>query len=247
MAARSDKVADPVLAEELLMARRGQAYFSRKLNELTDEEFDAPSLLPGWGRRHVVAHVGLGARAFTRLTEWAATGTPTPVYVSLTERNEEIHFSATLPVGALRNLSAHAAVHLNVEWRDLESEAWSNPVRLPNGNVVPVSDTVWMRAREVWVHAADLGNGGTFEQFPAEVVDALIVDALGSWKTPGLDLPSVILKPTDREDSFSFEGSGQATLITGRAWQLAKWATGRGDEGVLGADGRPPMTAPRWR
>ena len=48
MPARTDNVTDPVLAAQLLIARRGQAYFSRKLHALADEEFDQPSLLNGW-------------------------------------------------------------------------------------------------------------------------------------------------------------------------------------------------------
>jgi len=34
MPARTDNVSDPILAAQLLVARRGQAYFSRKLHTL---------------------------------------------------------------------------------------------------------------------------------------------------------------------------------------------------------------------
>ena len=118
MAARTDLVTDPAVIEGLLLARRGQAYYSRALSRLSDADFDGPSLLAGWDRRHLIAHVGLNARALTRLVEWAATGVETPMYASATQRAEEIDFSATLPVQALRNLSDHAAIHLTVEWRD---------------------------------------------------------------------------------------------------------------------------------
>ncbi|MDQ2624405.1 MAG: maleylpyruvate isomerase family mycothiol-dependent enzyme, partial [Actinomycetota bacterium] len=119
MGARTDRTSDPRILEALLHARRGQAYFSRKLAELRNDELDGPSLLAGWSRRHVVAHVGLNARALTRLTEWAATGVETPMYDSPGARDADIEFSATLPDRALRHLAAHAAVHLDVEWRDL--------------------------------------------------------------------------------------------------------------------------------
>ena len=86
MPARLDQVDDPRLAASLLTARRGTAYFARKLAELGDEEFDAPSLVPGWTRRHVIAHVGYNARALTRLLEWAATGIETPMYAGADQR-----------------------------------------------------------------------------------------------------------------------------------------------------------------
>ncbi|MDF2991493.1 MAG: maleylpyruvate isomerase [Microbacterium sp.] len=169
MGTRTDNVSDPVLAAELLLARRGQAFFSRKVNELRDEEFAAPSLVPGWSRAHVVAHVGYHARAIARLIEATAAGRQVPMYESPGQHANEVDFGATLPVEALRNLVAHAAVHLNVEWRDLPESAWSSAVLLADGSSVPASATAWLRAREVWLRALDLGNGAHLRDLPAEV------------------------------------------------------------------------------
>lgn len=255
MAARTDRTTDPGLRAALLLARRGQAYFSRKLNELRNDELDAPSLVPGWTRRHVVAHVGLNARALTRLTEWAATGVETPMYASREERDEEIELGATLPARALRNLSAHAAVHLNVEWRDLDEDAWRAEVRTAQGRIVPASETVWMRTREVWVHAVDLDNGGDFRHFPPELVDRLLEDVQRLWRSRHEDgaAPLPVLEPTDRSagaDRGRPDGVGAAAgapvRVRGRAADLARWATGRGGADVTTSDGAPVPEPPRW-
>jgi maleylpyruvate isomerase len=248
MPARTDNVTDPALAARLLIARRGQAYYSRKLNELSDDDLDAPSLLPAWNRRQLVAHVGLNARALTRLTEWAATGVETPMYSSPEQRTEEIDFSATLPAQALRNLSDHAAVHLTVEWRDLPEAAWGHVVRTAQGRSVPVSETVWMRAREVWIHAVDLGNGGSFDDFPAEFVDDLLFDILAAWdRRRGTEaIPGFVLDPVDRATDFTSRPGSEPTVLRGTAARLAQWASGRGDEGVQTADGSTVPPAPRW-
>jgi maleylpyruvate isomerase len=246
MGARTDNVTDPNLASRLLTARRGQAYYSRKLNELSDVDLDEPSLLAGWTRRHVAAHVGLNARALTRLTEWAATGIETPMYDSPTQRTEEIEFASTLPPQALRNLSDHAAIHLNVEWRDLPEQAWSNEIRTAQGRIVPVSETVWMRTREVWIHAVDLGNGGTFAHFPAEVIDGLLTDIVAAWdkRRATEDLLDIGLDSTDRETQAP---AGRAVIVRGPAWRLAEWATGRGSgTDLMTAGGAPLPPAPRW-
>ena len=129
MVARTDNVTDPAIRDALLLARRGQARWARALGDLRDDELDEPSLLPGWSRRHVIAHVGFNARAIARLVEWARTGEENPMYASPEQRGEEIDFGATLPADALRNLCAHASIHLNVEWRDLPDRDWSNIVR----------------------------------------------------------------------------------------------------------------------
>lgn len=95
---------------ELTWARRGYAFFARALDALTDAELDAPSLLPGWSRRHVVAHVGYNARALGRLVEWARTGVETPMYPSPQHRDAEIQTGATLPAHALRSQIGRAHV-----------------------------------------------------------------------------------------------------------------------------------------
>src|SRR5699024_8109108 len=109
-------------ATELAWARGGTAYFARKLGGLTDDALIGPSLLPGWNRAALVAHVGYNARALTRLCEWARTGTETPMYASTEQRGAEIERGATLPPRALRHLFSHSEVHLSVEWRDLDDE-----------------------------------------------------------------------------------------------------------------------------
>ncbi|TQL46975.1 maleylpyruvate isomerase [Homoserinimonas aerilata] len=249
MAARTDNVDDPKLAAGLLLARRGTAFFSRKLNELSDSELYEPSLLSGWTRAHLAAHVGYNARALTRLTEWAATGVETPMYSSPEQRNDEIQLGATLSARALRNLSDHAIVHLNVEWRDLPADAWGRQVRTAQGRIVPVSETVWMRTREVWLHAIDLGNGASVRDLPTEFVDRLLPEVVALWKTRGDAVPNLLLRATDRPDlSLRLDDAADAEpeVLTGEAAQLLAWETGRANTGLQLSGGGPVPVAPRW-
>jgi maleylpyruvate isomerase len=249
MPGRTDQVDDPQIRADLLLARRGTAFFSRKLNELSDADLDGPSLLAGWGRRHVVAHVGYNARALTRLTEWAATGIETPMYEP-GQRDEEIAFGATLSPLALRNLSDHAVVHLNVEWRDLPRDAWDAEVRTVQGRTVPVSETVWMRSREVWLHAIDLDNGARMSDLPAEFIDRLLVEIVALWTARGNPVSHLELRPTDR-DSLNIrlddDASEPTKVLSGPAAQLLAWATGRRHHSLL-IDGEtdPIPAASRW-
>lgn len=249
MAARTDRTTDSALHAGLLLARRGQSYFSRKLNELSDQEFAEPSLLGGWTKAHLIAHVGLNARAITRLIDWASTGVPTPMYSSPEQRASEIDLASTLPAQALRNLSDHAAIHLNVEWRDLSDESWEHEVRTAQGRTVPASETVWMRTREVWIHAVDLGNGGSFDDFPPEFISAILVDVLANWskRRTAEQLDHFVLEATDRGDIWGLDGSSESSIVLrGRSANLARWATGRGSSGLVNADGTAVPSSPRW-
>lgn len=165
--ARYDSPAAP--ARDLLWARRGTAYFARKLNEMADNDLDAPSRVTGWSRRHVVAHVGYHARGLARLAEAARNGVAEEALAEPENQVEDVQFGATLPTHALRYLFHHSEVHLNVEWRDLTDSGWNASVRSLSGELVPIAMTPWLRAREIWLRALDLNNGGTVLDIPAEI------------------------------------------------------------------------------
>lgn len=231
-------------AKELAWARRGTAYFARKLNELSDDELYEPSLIPGWIRAHVAAHIGYNARALSRLVEWARSGVEAPMYPSEEARAAEVELGATLPARALRNLFHHAEVHLNVEWRDLSDAGWDVEVRDMDRRAISVRETAWMRAREVWTHAVDLANGGSFNDFPPDFVDALIANVIAEGERRGED-GSVTLRPFDRRTPIVI-GSGEGAIVSGRAADLARWLTGRGARGLESSTGALPEL-PRQR
>jgi len=162
--ARFDSSSAP--ASDLLLARRGTAYFARKLNELGDAELDWPSLVPGWTRRHVVAHVSYHARFLARLAEAARNGRTVEILAEPESQIEDVEFGATLPAHALRYLFNHSEVHLNVEWRDLDEKSWSAVIWTLEGKGVAVRDTPRLRAKEIWTRAVHLGNDGTPLDFP---------------------------------------------------------------------------------
>ncbi|WP_421906605.1 maleylpyruvate isomerase N-terminal domain-containing protein [Mameliella sp.] len=164
--ARYDAASAP--AEDLLLARRGTAYFARKLAELSDSDLDAPSLRGGVRRRALIAEVGYHARALAQQVGALRAG-DTVQPISPAAYRAEIAQGATLPVRALRSLVHHAAIHLDVEWRDLTDAGWTLSVPLQAGAVMPLRQTPRLRARVVWQAALDLGNGGRLADVPVEL------------------------------------------------------------------------------
>lgn len=241
MVARTDQATDPLVVDDLMTVRAGTAYFRRILNGLTDAELSEPSLLPGWTRRHVVAHVGYNARALARLVEWAATGVETPMYDSPQARGDEIALGATLSPEALRHLCDHSAIDLDVRWRDLPDDRWAAEVVTAQGRTVPASETVWLRIREVWLHSIDLAAGGRLADVPEPVLHRLLGDVTHAWSARGA-LDGLRLSPEGRDAL----GATTATReVSGSLPALVRWATGRGDGTGLtwtGVSG----PAPRW-
>lgn len=245
MVARQDLTTDEDLEARLLVVRHGTAFWSRKVSELTEEELDGPSLLPGWTRRHLIAHVGYNARGLTRLVQWANTGVETPMYASREARDEEIAHGATLPAPALRHLDEQASASLDVAWRDTPEEAWHHEVRTAQGRTVPLTETVWMRIREVWLHAVDLDNGARFSDLPREVLTRLLGDITGAWAAAGTD-PGLRIQVTDAPELGELgagAGKESGSLVRGDLAAVAQWASGRGGHRLeAGAD----VANPRW-
>ena len=158
----------------------GTASFLGALDRLGDDELDAPTVLPGWTRRHVVAHVHQNADALRRLVSWARTGIESPMYPGATQRDDDIETGSTLPATDLREHVRTSTAALAADLDALDATIWRQPVVTAQGRTVPATEIVWMRTREVVVHAIDLaaGDGFGFGDVPADLAAALLGEIL---------------------------------------------------------------------
>ena len=164
------------LSDRLRIVQQGQTWLTGYLDALGDDGFDGLSLLPGWQRRHVVAHLGYNARGLGRLVDWAATGIESPMYPSAQARADEIEDGAHAAPCVLREFVAASAAELVEKWCALPEPAWQATVRTVGGAELRASATLWLRAKELFIHTVDLNTGATFGEFPDAVLDQLIAD-----------------------------------------------------------------------
>jgi maleylpyruvate isomerase len=231
------------LETDMHWARSGTAHLFRLIARLDQQQLTGPSLLSGWTRGHILAHVGYNARALSRLLEWARTCQELPMYSSSEQRSHEIDYGATLSIDALRSLVVHSDVALSTAWRSLPPDRWSYPVRTAQGRTVAVSETAWMRAREVWIHAVDLNTGGSFHDFPPQYTDALIGDVIQTWRRRGQTL-AINLNPVDRDWRITADIETDNSA-TGTAADIARWLTGRGRQNIHLRQRQAPVL-PTW-
>lgn len=168
---------------------RGTALFLATLDGLTDDDLSASTRLPGWTRRHIVAHVHGNAEALRRLLSWAATGEENRMYAGPDQRAAEIEELSALPAGDLRALVRQSAGRLAADMDALPAGAWQNQVVTAQGRTVPATEIPWMRAREVWVHTVDLDAGVTFADLPDDLNAALVADAAAKQAAKGNAAP----------------------------------------------------------
>ena len=154
----------------------GTKLFVDAVSELDEAAYDSPSLLPGWTRRHLVAHVAANADALGNLVRWAATGVETPMYASPEERSAGIERGVAMTGTELERWLRRSAEHMEAAMSALTDEQWTTRVVTAQGRTVPATETPWMRAREVSVHAVDLDLDVAFADLPDDFLVALVSD-----------------------------------------------------------------------
>src|SRR5262249_44679082 len=134
----------------------GRELFLGTVARLADTDLAEPTLLPGWSRAHVLAHMARSADALGNLVTWARTGIETPMYASGQRRAADIEIDAAQPPAQLRADMVAADARFTVACAQLPAAAWDVMVRTHSGRIVPASEVLWVRVREVWIHAVDL-------------------------------------------------------------------------------------------
>lgn len=165
--ARFDAASAP--HEDLLLARRGTAFFARKLSELADADLCAPSAIEGRSRAWVVVNLSYAARREALMVEALAGTRQAGLAPDLALQFSDLDLAETLPPQAIRHLFRHADVHLNVCWRDLSESEWDLALEEPNGSITPLRSRPRFRAARVWRAALDLGNGARLQDVPASL------------------------------------------------------------------------------
>jgi maleylpyruvate isomerase len=164
---------DPAAELELLAA--STAAFADTAQSLSDGDVRAPSLLPGWTRGHVLAHVARNADSLVNLLTWARTGVETPQYASQEARDTAIEEGSRMSAAALAADNREAAARFASAAATLPLASWSNEIRWRNGPPRPASAILWARRREVEIHHVDLAA----EYVPADWSAEFTTHALG--------------------------------------------------------------------
>jgi maleylpyruvate isomerase len=214
----------------------------RTVDAMTDSQFAGPSLLPGWSRGHVVAHLTLNAEGLAGAVEGVREGRPVPMYPSQEARDGDIEKLSGLQPSRLRErfLASTTTIHQAVA--ELPEDLFGGRIeRTPGSDRTFTAGRVGeMRLREVEIHHADLGLDYTFSDWPSDFA----VTLLDSRATVH-DGPAFTARAADLDRTWSF-GEGDGPTVTGPGAALAWWATGRDPGDLLSSDSGEVPTQEAW-
>ncbi|MFP5021979.1 maleylpyruvate isomerase family mycothiol-dependent enzyme [Pseudonocardia phyllosphaerae] len=248
----------PPLADSLAWAADGQAHLRGLMTRMGDEAFGARSLLEDWTRADVLMHIARSADTAIDLLSRLRTGEPVP---SVPTRHEDGFGPGTAPEHAgwtadqVRAAVVDASDRLADAVRKVPDDAWRRPVRTSEGVEVPATEILWVRAREVWIHAVDLDVGASFKDLPIPMRQVLVADVTTTLAArPGC--PRVRIEEVRTGEVLEF-GPGPTTpddgapgdlgTVRGKAHDLMAWLLGRPPgKGLRTADGDRPGTLPTW-
>jgi maleylpyruvate isomerase len=158
---------------------------------ITEPDLRAPSMLPGWTRAHVLAHLARGADAMRNLLVGVRSGQDRSAYASAEAWQADIEYRAGLRPKELADDLANSAMALRAVARQLPDERWRDPVLIPGSASFPAAELLLRRLVEVELHHCDLGAGYTPADWPpafstmelAEPMRSQRADRLASTRT----------------------------------------------------------------
>ncbi len=146
-----DQVAGCAASHQLLLTA---------IDELTEAQCREPSSLPDWSRGHVLSHLAHNALSHVHLLDCAQRGEIGEQYPGGHKArnagiNEHANDSCDDLVAAVRK-SIYA---LEGAWAGASAQAWAGGGQQSTGALIPMSDIVFLRWREVVIHLTDLDVG----------------------------------------------------------------------------------------
>ena len=202
----------------------------RTVDGFHGDDWQAPSLLPGWTRAHVVAHLALNAEGLARGLRGVVAADPADeprtMYDSDEKRDSDIAELAAAEPNDIRDRLLGGTTIFHEAVGALPEDAWEERVeRTPGGRTMRADAFPGMRLREMEIHHVDLDAGYTTADWSVEFAEHLL-DAMAKRVSPD----AFEVKPLDSSRTWVF-GSDDAEypvpVVSGPAGDLGWWLTGR--------------------
>ena len=149
---------------------------------IAEPDLRQPSLLPGWTRAHVLAHLARGADAMRTILIGARSGEDRPAYASAEAREADIERTAAQQAKELMADVADSSMALRTIDRQLPDRAWAHPVRILGSAPFPAGQLLTRRLVEVELHHCDLAAGYSPADWPAAFASMELAEPMRSQR-----------------------------------------------------------------
>jgi maleylpyruvate isomerase len=160
---------------------------------ITEPDLRQPSLLPGWTRAHVLAHLARSADAMRMLLIGARSGQDRPAYASREAREADIERDAAQQAKDLATDVAASAMALRTIARQLPDQAWAYSMRILGSVPFPAAQLLTRRLVEVELHHCDLAAGYSPADWPDTFSSLELDEPMRTQRQDRLSRPQELL------------------------------------------------------
>ncbi|HEX3488383.1 MAG TPA: maleylpyruvate isomerase N-terminal domain-containing protein [Streptosporangiaceae bacterium] len=156
---------------------------------IPESDLGAPSMLPGWTRAHVLAHLARSADAMRSLLIGARDGQDRPAYASAEARAADIEQGARQQPADLAADLASSAMALRTFAARLPDPAWQYQVQVLGSPPFPAGQLLVRRLVEVELHHCDLGLSYRPADWPSTFAEMDLTEPMRSQRQDRLTWP----------------------------------------------------------
>ena len=160
---------------------------------MAEPDLRQPSLLPGWTRAHVLAHLARSADAMRTLLIGARSGQDRAAYASGEARDADIERGAAQAAKDLVTDVADSAMALRTVARQLPDQAWARSVRVPGPVPLPAAQLLTRRLAEVELHHCDLAAGYHPADWPDSFASLELDETMRTQRQERISRPQELL------------------------------------------------------
>jgi maleylpyruvate isomerase len=212
---------------------------------MSDDDARGPSLLPGWSRGHVLAHIARNADGLRNLLLGAIEGVERKAYPSAEARDSDIEAGARRPIKEhLADIEAAHARFMQTA-AEVPSSAWGFILAWGSaGQKRQAREVLDARLREVAIHHVDLDAGYAASDWPPNFALLILRSALPAFEARGL--APCTLRATDVSEGVVRANGGSDVEVSGPAHALVMWLLGRASGAGLTTTGGELPAPPAW-
>lgn len=208
--------------------------------DLDESSVAAPSLLPGWTRGHVLAHLARNADGMVEVLAGR------PMYPSNEARNAAIERDAPRPLAVHLADLRESAARLDAAFTALPAAGWDRTLTLRFGEVT-ARHLPYHRWNEIELHRIDLGTGYGIDDLPAAFLERSLTALAERFAGHPAITAAIELRTEDgtvRHIGAAPADAAEKTVVVGPAAALVGWLTGRSTGSGLSASSPLPALPP---
>ena len=189
---------------------------------ISDDDWQKPTLLPGWTRAHIATHLAYNADSLSQLIDQILSGIENPCYQLASPDDLE---SGSERKALDLQISLDTATNtLSKNSTRLRPAHWGTSVTISNNRMVEASDLPLVHLFELEIHHVDLILGYQIDDIANDIAYWLLL-----WATHQLaiDHPELEVRLNPDNHPEIILGEAPCESLSGSVQALLGWATGR--------------------